>query len=482
MVKKFGLTLGSIPFLFFCLVLISSCSKGDSPTEKEPVGQTPEPEPEPEPDPEPPPYFTFTSYWTTEDTSEMDNWIIIHDSEGNLLDYKPYEGGDMVEFRAEDEEPTGKITVTILQNEPYTYYFDVDGSSQTCEGTETSATTYPNIAIGSHWEKGRYIPSSVQPSPTPNNLGEFTLTLANVPGEYPILNNSGWNLDNDNAGNITTIKYIEFGHNNQATYDGGFTTVSTEQVKNWENSTYMMSVLHEDEGLKYLFFQNPEVGHDLTLDYADFQSFDSYSYLPAIPSNDDYTVALRAFENENSFKTDVGYFCIYINDVNNGMQIPFGYLDRFTHYRSDVRIVRDNTEYKYTLFGPKPDISSYPEKPSVSYTLEQINGFDLVTDLNYIRRIDNWATPWPTSGEFCHSTRWSVVSNPQNYPVINEFPEELLTKYPDMAPLDEIEYSGSIFYIKGRDYAEHIRFEFDSYYDDTIQYGQEVESFWVKKE
>ncbi|KAB7531047.1 hypothetical protein F8C76_06000 [Flagellimonas olearia] len=481
--KKFNLAPKVFLLLFFSLFLAIGCSKEESPVEKEPVGSTPDPEPEPEPEPEPVVYFTFSSDPAFFDTSTQDNWIILHDSDGNLLDYKPYESGDILEFTALDSELTDTFTVTLFLRRISTRFLTVDNIQTSCEGSQFNIISYPSVSKGSNWLKSQY-PTRLPGSPAPNHLGEFTLTTENIPGEFPVLNNYFHDLGNGNRGNLSTLRFSEHPNSSSSSHSAGYTTIIQSGINNWENTSYMMSILHADEGLKYLFFQNPDAGNDLTIDYGDFQAFDSYTYFPLIPENENYTLQMVGYENETSFKTHTGYFCLEVNDINNGMQIPLGALDRFTHYKTffDMKI-NDNARYQYSILGPKPTISVIPEKPSVSFTQDGIIGFDFTTNTDYVRRVSYFGDPEPIiSADDCDVTFWGIASDQENYPVLSTLPDELYTLYPNLEPIDQLEYKSSTIYLQGKTYAEFLRFEFDPTYDHILKYGDVQEYFTLNRE
>ncbi|KAB7531046.1 hypothetical protein F8C76_05990 [Flagellimonas olearia] len=482
--KKSNLAPKVILLLFVSLCLAIGCSKEEAPNEPPPVGS----EPEPEPEPEPAVYFTLTVDNTnTTNTDYEDNWVIVYDSNGNVLDHKPYESGEVLEFTALDSDVTDKITVTLFSYRERTIGYLEGETSLTCEGSLSNLVSYPGISKGSHWVMSRY-PSRLPSSSTPNNLGEFTLTVENiprsgsVPEEYPILNNFNMNLEGNNFGNLSTLRFPEFGSGGTITHSTEYTKMVENGIRNLENTSYLMSILHAEEGLKYLFFQNPDQGSDLTIDYGNFQAFDSYAYFPVVPENERYTLQMVGYENETSFKTHTGYFCLEVNDVNNGMQIPLGFLDRFTHYKTFFNINFGDHRYHYRILGPKPNITSFPEKPSLAFTQNGINGFDFSTNANYIRRTDYFAGQEPISAENCHATYWKIECTQENYPQLSALPDELYTQYPNLVPFDQIKYGSSTIYLQDKEYDEFLRDQFDPTYDHILKYGDITEYFTITRE
>tara|TARA_R110000744_G_scaffold378729_1_gene495288 strand:+ start:239 stop:1642 length:1404 start_codon:yes stop_codon:yes gene_type:complete len=459
---------------FFVLVLVAilffNCSKEETPIKnpapEEPSGQEPVEE-----EPEPIVFFTFTVDESYE-TSAEDNWIILHDTNGELLDYRPYESGQTLEFEALESELTDKINVSLFNKKLQ----QLGVSSELCEGEKYSGTTYPAVSKGSHWTQGKYV-TRLDKGPSKEVLGNFNLNLTNVPREYNFINDETPTLDN---GNVSTVHLPDV-HSGKTTITIGDTkTYIRNGVRNWQDTEYLMTTMNESMNFKYMFFNNPEVGKDVTLDYNSFNSFDSYSYLPMLPENKKISLELLGFENETSFKTDTGFLLLTIFGRKiPEMRVPLGYLDRFTHYKAYLNISFENYFYNYYMLGPKPDISVIPEKPQLDYSIDQLNGFDLMVDVPYVRRKDSWVTPGPVSMETCSTTVWDVVCDQDNYPIIGELPEELFTQYPKLKKLQDLTYYSSTIYLQSENYQEFLIKEFDPTFDHIIKYGEKQEYYYL---
>jgi hypothetical protein len=465
--KFFILVLGAI--LFF------NCSKEETPIKnpdpEEPSGQEPIVE-----EPEPIVFFTFTvdeSY----DTSAEDNWIILHDTEGGLLDYRAYESGQTLEFEALESELTDKINVTLFKSR--LQYLNLGQTSELCQGDKYSGTTYPEVSVGSDWTQGKYA-TRLNGDSFPETLGEYSLSLNNIPSGHTVLND---NFYGGEYGNVSTLWFPESGTSGSINSNGQSKTIMRNGLRNLKDTEYLMTILNQNLECKYMFFQNPEVDADVTLDYNSFKLFDSYSYLPILPDNKNYSIELVGFENDISFKSKTGFFlmAMYSREIGD-MRIPLGFLDRFTHYKTFLNINFENYSYNYSQLGPKPDISVIPEKPQINYSTDQLNGFDLTVDVPYVRRTDSWGTPGPISMETCSTTVWDVVCDQENYPIIGELPEELFTQYPKLKKLSDLAYDSSTIYLQSENYQEYLIKEFDPTYDHIIKYGEKQEYYNIYKE
>lgn len=455
-----------ILLFFFCIALIS-CTK-DETQEPKPDGDEqsmPEPKPEEPKEPELEEYFTFNVDETI-DTSYREDWIIIHDSIGNILDYREFEAGNTLIFETLETESPEKFNVTLFYNNSRSIGIEATVS---CEGYYNIATVYPEIKKGSNWTYARhnYRLSNGEP---PNSLGEFSLTLNGIPGQNSVINGNLGNPANG-PGNLSTVRFPEFGNGGFQSYSNGTTTIQRNGINNFEDTSYFMAILDENLQLKYNFFENPEIGTNITLNYEEFDFFDNYGYLPILPTNDLYSITVVGFENEQSLRSDTGYFILELSnmDVGNG-QIPLGYLDRFKYYKTFFYINFGTYLYNFSRIGPKTDII-IPPKPNVSLIKEQINSFDLATDMDYVRKTSSWSSK--ASLEDCSYTSYSVHSNIENFPKIGDMPEEILQKYPSLKNPNELPYSSSRFYVQSEKYSEFIDREFNTsyvheYIDDEI--------------
>ena len=459
------------------MVLFSNCSKEDTPIKKstpeEPIQKEPKPD-EPEPDPEPIVYFTF-SVDNSIDTSKEDNWVILHDANGNLLDYRPYESGETLEFEALESKITDKINVSLFKNAKQNLF---TSTGEICEGEANKGTTYPNISKGSHWTQGKY-DTRLDNGPAPEKLGLYNLNLINIPSDYDFINDNIYG--GLGTGNISTLRFPELGSSASIVPNGGTKTITREGIRNFKDTEYLMTLLDENLDLKYLFFQNPGNDTESTIDYNNFLSFDGYDYLPVLPSNKGYQLTMVGFENETSFKSDTGFVILDLQYAGVGdSRIPLGHLDRFTHYKISLNLSMDNYSYQYNRMEAKPNISIIPEEPIINYTKNNIVNFDLTVNTDYVRRSDTWLSPESVSSGNCTKTVWSVECDQENYPIIKELPEELFTLYPTLGKLDELEYATSTLYLQSETYPEFISKEFDPNYDHIISYGYTEEYIRMK--
>lgn len=459
---------------FYCLVLsvflFAKCSKDSVPApEDQTITEEPQPEPEPEPEPEPIVYFTFTVDESI-DTSYHDNWILIHDENGKLLDYKAYETGDTLEFEEFEDNLTENIHVSLFN---YGISYFLDENDQLQEGNGHNGITYPLIPLKSHWTQGEYQTVTDQNSPLTAN-GEFTVSLSNFT-HYDKLHNSS--SLGTKIGNLSTLGGLHLG--GPSAYYGSTNTLEMDEITNYkENPDYLWTFLEQENyEFKYAFFEDPEDGFNVELDYNSFNTFSNTDYLPVLPDNLEYDFWQFGYETEANFKSNSGFLLLWLrlNPDLGGNGIPIATLDRFGYYKTLVGYRTEEYTYYLRQDGPNLSVGSFPEKPEI-ITNGDINSLEFSVNVDYIRREDSWTGTNTSVGNF-NETGWKIVCDANSYPKISEFPEELTTSYPSIVPLDELQRSSTIIYLQGDTYRENLNRLFNPNFDHLIQYGFTNEHF-----
>lgn len=349
-----------------------------------------------------------------------------------------------------------KITVILYFNR-----IVVNENSTTPDQNEYhSVYVYPNINTGSDWTYHQPV-LTYNGGPKPDILGEFDLTINNVPAyNNGVLNGyPGSILGN---GGLSTVWGPIHSSSGKLTYSNGYASINRGHNANLENTTYLMTILDSNLELKYRFFENPELGSDVTLNYNEFEFFDSQDYLPILPSNEQYRFEMYGFDNEYSFRNQVGYLILATtnhpeksNNVGNNA-IPLGYLDRFNYYETLFNIRLGYYAYDYRRYGKKPEIK-LPNEPKVTILDERLTKFDISLNLEYVRKTSTWRQNLSENGV---STNWIVHTDNEVFPVIGVLPEEILVKYPKLMNPDEITYTGSTFYLQSETYLDYVDKEF----------------------
>ncbi|WP_411029525.1 hypothetical protein [Spongiimicrobium sp. 3-5] len=395
-----------LPFL--CLFIIS-CSKDEESSSKDEEKTSDDPKSEV--------YFTVKTA-CEDDSSAMDNWIIVHGEDGQLLDYKTYETEEVLTFETSEEEIPAKFTVTTLEVR------EIQGFPSHILESVTEVTK------GSIWDNT----CTVSPEPISNpTLGKFNLSVNNVPFQ-PVF--YGFNIS-DGIG-ISDARF-------NTVSNGGFTDFE-EQIDIKQNGDdYLISIFDGNGDFKYHFLDEYTNGANISLDYSEFASYDSYLEFD-VPPYERLFFTTTGYE-DNSEKQYTMYTVLAPGFYSNPVDIlKPGYLDRFSTYNIILIIdVLDGYTYSYTHLGPKPEAINIPEKPMFTIQNTDIHNFEFSTDLeDYISKSIGWSYSAEDPISDGTNTYWSVRSVKGYNPVIGDLPEDLLQKYPQIH-IQDLKYKHSVF-------------------------------------
>ena len=222
-----------LPLILLFVFLLSNCSKSETPIPQPDAGEQPDTEEPPEPqEPITEVYFTLNVLSPRQAGSNAE-WVIIHDENGNLLDYKQYEVGDVLKFEAAVDSLTDKISVTELQ-----YIINEDGNRF------HSLSTTTEVLKGSEWTIG----TDQEPptSPTITKTGEFDLTVSNIPNPLRKAFPSNVVLTSGRGFLGQSASGTGYSHGIEITFNG---------VPHYEGfDEYIMSILDANNDLKIFLF------------------------------------------------------------------------------------------------------------------------------------------------------------------------------------------------------------------------------------
>lgn len=399
--------------LLAIVFLLVNCSKDETTIEKPVAEEKPEPE-----EPISEVYYTYITDCQV-DTSKIDNFLIIHRENGDLLDYRSYEAGDILTFETLETEIPDKMTVTKLS----VYKFQANGN----ELTQHSIVSETEVLKGTIVDN-TCITTTTDPSPQNPLNGSFDISIVNIPAsdnEFPIIDMSS-SLDAGSSGFSGSIV------NGLAQYDATATFRES-------GADFLISVLDRNNDLKYYFLENFEDGMDIILDYSEFNYFDSYIDIDVPSSYKTQSTVVEGFDNETDYK---GY-----RQFMPGSQrmTPFklGYLNRFEKFVTYLQIEFNDYGYRFLKAGSKPSDIVIPNKPMFSVQDESIQNFRFTTDLEaYSSIYSTWKTPVDETSNF--GSWWSVSSNKGYLPIIGNLPDAITQLYPEIN-LEELEFSTANF-------------------------------------
>ncbi len=381
-------------------------------------------------------YFT-ANIGQEKNTELFDDYLIIHDSNGKLIDFKPFEKGESIKFSADSDSITDKFTVTYLftptQDNPLSFFIQ----------------SYGNIKKGSVWDINQ------------NFINQYS-------GVYPETGNFTVNIsgNNERPENI----FLTNGSKENKIYS----LPSTTETQDWSalinvgieesRKDYVITTLNSTDFSRYYILENVSNNSNYQLDYNDFLSFDSYIDF-STPNIGSTRVILKGYKNEDNPLVD-GYVLYNITgsgfgSISNTESLKLGYLnDYFTGYTFQASYSYMGYIYNKSYFGSSlPSNYRVPEKPVVNLENSSIKNFKIDLDIDYIRTVSLWEGGEKPVGSPTKTTLWYVYASHNEFPNIGEIPEELLQKYPNLES-QELDYLNTTFMLDSNTHDEFIQKSF----------------------
>lgn len=424
--------------LVACVVLFANCTKDETPAPK------PDTKEDPKLDPEEPKEITYFTYKAPaySDTSESDDWLIIHDQDGKLLDYRPLEKEDVLVFKKMDTALTDTKNLTI--------------TTFTARSTETSnahiLNTHPLVPVGSAWNKKietegfhdenskdfqlRNDASQLKEN-TNTKKGTHNIMVSNIPGIEK------YNITSSVTGYVTANFNPTAG-----------TDLSLENINLSEGVNYIFFIADSQGGLKHLFFEIDETTQDLDFDYSDFEDFQHILETP-LPENSNLFAVSRGFETIGA--ENRGYEMTIESEYDNPNVSRIGYVDGFESYTTSFQLsMTSGYGYRYYEHSVEPlnELTILP-KPTFSIVDKTLYAYEFETDIAYVRGTTSWKYEenFP-DGTYIYSY-WSIHIPDTNALSIGQLPEELITAHPKLN-LKLLKHGDTHITIQGNSYSQYL--------------------------
>lgn len=403
--------------LFLCAFVLFACSDDGIiiPQEGNAQGNPPDDE---NPDEEAVPYFTFRGF---ENTFSTENWIVTHTSDGVLLDYARYERGELLTFEKEPSLVTDFIAVTLFGVFPY-------GNNQSVE-----VYTTLDVKKGSEWvDPPRTFESNDEPV-----IGEFHITLENFPEIIGL-----------NISNYNTLVTSGFYHGPHTVFRNRY-TYEVENLPLFAANDYVISFNEDQEDFKYFFINDVADTDHITIDYNDFNFFDSYVDVP-LPvgsyymfnvtglEEDDVDEDILGFVLENAHYSEEGYMNEYLN--RNPLRI--GYLDSYESFSTELTVFMNNYVYSFHRRGAKPTEINVPENIAFNTLNSSFQNFQFNFNKDYSKYIGTWETETGVLDQNYVNGEWQIEAEKDGMnQFLGELPIEIRSYYPEF-------YTDSLVYEK----------------------------------
>jgi hypothetical protein len=385
-------------FLIICFCFYN-CSKSPDPIPESGVQEEPIPTPEEEPvEPTSEVYFTI-DILPSFAPFIGDNWLIIHNDNGELLDFRQYEIGDQLVFETSSTElaTTESLTITNL---------DIGNVGQEIYALRT----YAEVKKGSVWNFKT--PINDVPDPIEDDHEFYNLSIINATSIRRY--------------NVQSSKY---GLNADSFYSQNAPIIERTYVLQ-KNHTYLLAIEDVNGSLKYLFFNTSENETNIDLDYDQFLAYD-YILETELPDYSQFAATTRGHNSMNF--DDVGYDLdskFYFNSET--LTSKLGFIDGLESYATELEIQMGKIRYGYFKYGSdQPQQIDVISNPIFEIENSSILDFRFSTEVNFVRQRSFWKYPVTLQSTNNVNILWTLFSE-SNSIKLNPFPDELLSSYPKL--------------------------------------------------
>lgn len=423
-------------FLFLSFYMFFGCTKdapqvpetdSGNPIEKEPI------------EPVNMVYFTLnvSENYIPEGTEE---WIIIHDENGNLVDHKRVTNGNSINFENLSTRTPQTYSVTRFRHLLFS-----SGTSR------FFLDTYPDISYGAVWNY-KYNNEPIKRELNPTVPGSFSINVNNIPPTYNF-NLSALQVYDAYGG------YIDLSYTNR---------LQILEIPLRETSNYILSIIDGHNELKYTLLENVKNEDSWTLDYNQFLDFDQYVAIDLPNQNIKYNYIINGLEEDVEYPGNYGFE--YQSNVSHFNSPPYrtelklGYLDSFAKYKTWFGITMEDENYSYRYYkqGERPIGIKIPEKPNFNIIGETVYDFYFTSLSEYQFKASYWRVVEETGdiapeygGKNPDATAWTIYADRGTNPKIAEFPEELTIKFPNLN-VENLEYQKTTLYLISDSYTNFI--------------------------
>lgn len=411
----------------FLLVFIglTSCMKDEPPTSQPVDSESIDEESETPVVPEKVPYFTYHTH-SSRDTSNSDDWLILHDEAGNLLDYGSYEVGDIMRFTILEADLPKNITVTFFsfqEDENYRTHYLISFSE-----VDTETEWYQSAAF-------QYEPPILTGS-------SYNLMLQNAPSlrEYHIFSGPRTSDSKSAPSAFAAENLIKIGDLNP-----------------FSENRNILSTTDANEHLKYHRYENPGNLDSLVVDYEELLDYDQYLSIDLTTLGYSNLRIKGYFEDTYTGPWSDGDL---LSDHTNYQVVPVakgGYLNGYNIYGTEFTFSYPESlcRFAYFNYGDILTTIQIPLEPLLTIESDALKKPQFDIDFPYISKNAEWVYYGNSVDGKRISTSWRVNSSSDVYPTIGDLPEEMLNTY-EFFKIEDLELNSILFDITAETYQESL--------------------------
>ena len=373
--------------------------------------------------------------------SALDNWMILHNTEGEIIDFKKLEFGKTMEFNSKVTIPQDQISITYLQ------------VIKTTSGLEDqfffNFRTHQNIDLFETWTLKK-LPDPLNIS-CPEPIGRATIKL----NGFPLGFENRFSLSNKHscAGGSSSF----FPQTGLYELEVTLTDVADK---------YLLSFYDDNGTPYYTFLENIQDRETIELSYkGSFKTFDIITE-SSFSNPISQQALVRGFELNQSITYNSGYLINFYLDFMGPVlpsPIKLGYLKNISKYESLYSISYGS---HFVIFSKSGDPIKELNPPNENFSIidKSIDTFNY-SSIGNCQQFDNSYYYNYALNNSQIFISW-FIQNPGNgkRSPVTKLPEEILTKYAELNNLNNLSHSGSRFFIKSSmTYKEHIGVKFKNF-------------------
>ncbi|HZY82181.1 MAG TPA: hypothetical protein VFE50_21800 [Cyclobacteriaceae bacterium] len=375
--------------------------------------------------------LTVDDSYKQHDTRADSTYVILQTTDGELIDLKRVETGDVVTF--DSEFSRDKMDVTIAR-----IYPDASG------GGLANVWSYLDVPGGQTWTL-RYSQVMYGTERQASETGSYNMVFENVSPIYAM---------------AISDHYFSVNSRSTASPPGVRAGIRKDIPK-------QLLSLHSSAGNPRYQFVNPKPDTLFMVDYNKMNEFDNV--LSVSFSEPSFVYAhVMAYETMEDYKYLTGYV-LYDNAISVATKksvVSFGYLDNMPKFRTEVSASNGKTNVTYVSRGKMPERISLPKYDDVVLQ-EKTQAY-----VTYSSKIDvAYRISWFVSTNFSpgtNGTAWyfHAPGGRSRHPTM---PAVLLSKFPKIGAA-ALRHSSSTFYTKSWTYDKFLEREFGK-----VRKGEEEE-------
>lgn len=360
-----------IQFLFVLLAIIS-CD--DENNVNEPAG--------------PPAMFTLTV--DPDFALNKDNWVIIQDKNGDVLDYQQIKTSGTFKFETDRDVPDEEISVTFFKYDSLIFQnYHLDSYSSVPTGrTWTWKKSTRSPILGDGGSDGSF--SVNYTVPTPLRMSYFSNSFT----------------EGRHSQTLNTLYY---------------------QVVIPKKDRNFLLTIAGDGNPRYRFFENVKRDDHFNVTFEEMSEYDKVveiSFPPAIsPKVEVFSVLDDGKSQYHTYDNSFNRPPFEMEKTVTNLKI--GYLDRFKKYSTFIYIPTAEFEFRYEKVGSAPDAISFPEHPPFQLSNTTVGSFAYTNEILLTKR----------SSLFLYSPKfgvniWWLWHAPDKFANVAQLPQLLLDRYP----------------------------------------------------